>query len=241
MYTNINAKHLLALYEREPEAQLAIVTMIENHKRIIGTIGHEIGNPLTYLNSSAQLLEESHISLKSDKHWVAIRDEIVFMTELLSQLSAFNNGSTLRMEETNIHDLLASVVLTLASSSTEDHVEISSSIPHLPLVTIDRNKIRQVIINLLKNAKEACTSQGQVLLSAHHESDHIVISIKDNGCGIPDALLPDIFTPFKTFKSGGTGLGLAITHEIITAHEGSIKVYSREGKGSEFVITLPIE
>lgn len=241
MYTNIDQKRLLELCHREPEAQLALDTMIDNHKRIIGTIGHEVRNPLTYLYSSVQLLEDKHDILAQDKHWIAFKEEVVFMKELLEQLSTYNNGSTLRMDEVDICQLLRSTIVSFASSCVDEDIEIVSDIPPLPITTIDKHKIKQVIINLLKNAKEACSPNGEIRLLARHESDNIIISIKDNGCGISDNIIEDIFTPFKTFKQGGTGLGLAITHEIITAHEGSISVHSTEGVGTEFIISIPVE
>lgn len=241
MYTNIDKNHLLALCEKEPEAQLIIDTMLENHRRIIGTISHEIGNPLTYLHSSTQLLEEKHEELLSDKHWLVFKDEVLFMKELLVQLSSYNNGSNLRMEEVDISALLKSTVLSFASGCVNSDLEIISEIPALPMTTMDKHKIKQVIINLLKNAKEASSDHGQVRLTASCDTTTITISIQDKGCGIAEPLLADIFTPFKTFKEGGTGLGLAITHEIITAHEGSIQVHSTEDVGTEFVITIPIQ
>lgn len=241
MYTNIDKHYLLDLCQREPEAQLIIDTMLENHKRLMGTMSHEIGNPLTYLYSSSQIIEEQHKVLLRDKHWLALKEEIGFMKELLIQLSSYNNGSTLRMDTVNLCDLLRTTILSFASSCGDENVEIVSLIPDLPTVTIDKYKIKQVVINILKNAKEACASGGIVRLTACHDTDTITISIKDDGCGIPEHILADIFTPFKTFKQGGTGLGLAIAHEIITAHDGTIKVSSTEEVGTEFIITIPIE
>lgn len=241
MYTNIDKKHLLALCEREPEAQLIIDTMLENHRRIIGTIGHEIGNPLTYLYSSTQLLENEHEILKDSKHWLLFKDEVIFMKELLVQLSSYNNSTNLRMEEDDLSELLRTTVLSFASTCVDDDIEITSDIPTIPRIFYDKYKLKQVIMNLLKNGHEACAPHGKLHLIASFNSEEITISVKDNGCGIPSDILPHIFTPFKTFKEGGTGLGLAVTHEIITAHEGRIEVYSTEGEGTEFIISLPIQ
>lgn len=241
MYTNIDKKHLLELCQREPEAQLVVDTMMENHKKILGTMSHEIGNPLTYLYSSSQIIEEDLPELKHHKHWIAHKEELAYMKDLLLQLSSYNNGSRLQMEAVDICQLLRTTVLAFASACAEEEVEIVSNIPAMPMITIDKLKIKQVINNLLKNAKEACAPGGQVRLSATQDQDFISISIKDNGCGIPEDTLAHIFTPFKTFKQGGTGLGLAITHEIIDAHEGTIHVSSTEGIGTEFIITIPID
>lgn len=241
MYTNIDKEYLLALCTKEPEAQLIFDTMLENHKRIIGTISHEIRNPLTYLYSSLQLMEESHDNLITDKHWLSFKEEVLYMKTLLEQLSSYNNGATLRMDKVDVTELLGSCVLSFASSCVEKDVAITSLIPTLPTAIWDKYKIKQVLINLLKNAVEACDYKGNIQLSASLIDDHIHISIKDNGCGIPQEHLEDIFTPFKTFKQGGTGLGLSVCHEVITAHEGNIEVNSTLNIGTEFIITLPID
>lgn len=78
-------------------------------------------------------------------------------------------------------------------------------------------------------------------MTASQTSDHICITITDNGCGIPASLLPDIFTPFTTYKENGTGLGLAIAKSVVEAHNGSISVTSVPLEGTTFTVTLPIE
>ena len=110
----------------------------------------------------------------------------------------------------------------------------------LPAIFIDQVKLKQALLNLLRNASEAVSLPGgKISFHVVLQEGYIHISIKDNGCGIAGNQLDQIFQPFVTFKENGTGLGLAITRQIIQAHGGSIQVESTPGQGSEFHILLP--
>lgn len=241
MYKNIDQKHLLELCKREPEAQLIIETMIENHKRIISTINHEICNPLTFLYNNMFFLEGEHPHMSEDKYWCSIKEEILFIKNLCEQLTTYNNSDSLRMDETDVCELLRLTVLSFAITASDSGIEFTSSIPELPKAILDKNKIKQVILNILKNALEACKSGDTIRLTTDFKNHEIIITIHNSGDLIPENILPHIFTPFKTYKRGGTGLGLAVCQEIILAHEGSLTATSNEEMGTEFVITLPLE
>jgi len=105
----------------------------------------------------------------------------------------------------------------------------------------DKIKLREMFLNLLKNAKDAISSAGMITLHAYPEGNNILIQISDTGCGIASEDLDDIFTPFVTHKQGGSGLGLAIVQKTADAHGGVIQVRSDPGRGTTFSVTLPIQ
>ena len=112
--------------------------------------------------------------------------------------------------------------------------------PSLPALFIDPVKLKQALLNLLRNAAEAIScADGKVKLCAFSSDQRVHIVITDNGCGIPESQLNEIFTPFVTFKEGGTGLGLAITREIIQAHNGNIYAEIESDGETSFHIVLP--
>jgi signal transduction histidine kinase len=117
-------------------------------------------------------------------------------------------------------------------------IQVECSLPsNLPTITVDIDKMKQVIFNLTKNAAEAMAGGGRISIKGSVSENSIVLEISDTGTGIPAGI--DIFEPFFTTKPQGTGIGLSIVQQIVSAHGGSISYSSEHGKGTTFVITLP--
>jgi signal transduction histidine kinase len=111
----------------------------------------------------------------------------------------------------------------------------------IPLIKCEENHLKQVFINILKNAIEAMNNGGAILIQLKRSDNDVWVQVKDQGCGIPQNLLPKIGEPFYTTKEKGTGLGLMICHKIIGDHMGNIQINSIEGKGTTVDIFLPIK
>jgi signal transduction histidine kinase len=110
--------------------------------------------------------------------------------------------------------------------------------PDLPLVRADGDKLKQVLVNLCKNAVEAMPQGGELLVRAHHAGGQLTVEVADTGVGIPAGV--NIFEPFVTTKSEGTGLGLSIVQQIVAAHGGTLTYTSEPGKGTTFTVALPL-
>lgn len=243
MLHNIDIHKLNSLMEQNEDAKQIINQLLENHKTLTSAISHEIRNPLTLISSSLQLIQSQHPEVKQFYGWEEAMEDVDFMRRLLDELSTFNNGNQLHLSVFSIERLLKSIAVSFAISLDEQNskIEFSSRIPSdLGDVTGDRLKLEEVVLNLLRNAKDAINRQGAIQLFAERHSDMIHIEIRDTGCGIPADHLESIFEPFQTYKPNGTGLGLALSRQIITAHKGTISVVSKEGEGSTFTVTLPI-
>ena len=122
-------------------------------------------------------------------------------------------------------------------------IEFKTDIPdNLPKLSLDPLKIRQVFLNLLRNAQESIShTHGSICFRAESTAQYVHISVQDNGCGMTPSQKSRIFEPFITYKSGGTGLGLSVARQIIEAHHGSIKVESAPGTGSTFHVYIPLD
>jgi signal transduction histidine kinase len=110
----------------------------------------------------------------------------------------------------------------------------------IPEYNFDPQQLKQVLVNLVKNAAEAMPQGGRITLSTRLQPSHLEIEVADTGEGMPEELVENIFTPYFTTKSKGSGLGLVISRNIIKAHEGEIRVSSTPGQGSTFTIQLPL-
>ena len=249
MFTSTDHDKLREIMAESPEHEATITKLLDSHKESVSMITHEIRNPLTLVYSTLQLIEASHPEVHTFRHWDALCEDVLYMTQLLGELSAYNNGASLVIHSLDTSSFLKKIALSYAASMADASIEFTSFIaPDLPFIQADALKLKQVILNLLKNALEAFSPDetGYIRLDAgitNHTSDDspwLSIMIKDSGCGIPKERLENIFQPFVTYKSGGTGLGLPLSKRIIEAHQGRLLVDSTIGTGTTFTILLPI-
>lgn len=203
-------------------------------------IAHEIRNPLTAIKGFLQLM-------KSEKNENSQYLEIVFselnrMEIILSELLMLAKPQQSMFKKENIHNALTEVILLLETEAHLNNVLIEKHLySECEHVYCDQNQLKQVFINLIKNAIEAMPKGGVISITTKTESDGVTIIIEDNGEGIPEEILKKIGQPFVTTKEKGTGLGLMITYKIIENHQGTIEVKSEKEKGTIFTIKLPFE
>lgn len=207
-------------------------------------IGHEIANPLNGMYLTVQLLEQRLAKelAGSDGQIAAnvkkLRDEIGRLNQLLQQFRALARRDKFEFRTLRVADLIDDVVMVQQPLCASLGIEIEKCLQtDLPPINADRDKLKQAILNLLKNSMEAMPGGGKIKIAGSATSDMVTIEIADTGTGIPPDI--DIFQPFATTKNQGTGLGLVIVRQIVTAHHGTISYSSEPGKGTVFVISLP--
>lgn len=249
MFQATDYDKLQQIMEESSEKRELLTRLLESQRMQISTISHEIRNPLSLVYSSLQLIEKEHPEVVDFRHWNEMRRDIEYMTHLLEELSSFNNSEKLHLTDTAMTSFLRTLVLSFATSLIDTPIEFISRIdPELPVLSIDTVKFRQLLLNLLSNARDALSAPGTssghsptlTFLAEVHQSS-LLLTVKDNGCGIAPENLSSVFEPFTTYKQGGTGLGLAIARRVVLAHQGTIQVSSRLGEGTIFTVTLPIQ
>lgn len=249
MFSESDFDKLQQIMEESSEKKELLTRLLKSHQMTISAISHEIRNPLTLIYSTLQLISSQHPQVHSFKYWDQLTEDIEYMKLLLEELSVYNNSERLTLTASDMTDFLRTVSLSFAASVTDTDIEFVSRIPSdLPVISCDATKLRQVLFNLLGNAKDAVlsqeTSEPKIFLEASLPdagyNPSICIKISDNGCGIAPDHLEQIFAPFATYKAGGTGLGLAIARRIAKAHNGSLTVSSVPGDLTVFTLTLPV-
>ena len=208
---------------------------------ILSRFSHEIRNPIALIGSELQIIEDAHPEVATYDYWNDITVNLEYTKELLNNLSDYNNAYKLQPHKTELSPYLKSIISSIRPTYEYLGITLDEQISSkLPELCIDRIKLKQALLNLLRNAAEAVpVSGGKVKFCAFSSEKTVHISITDNGCGIPNEQLKQIFMPFVTFKKNGTGLGLAITAQIIQAHGGNIYAENEPAPGVSFHILLP--
>ncbi|MBX3123848.1 MAG: PAS domain-containing protein [Nitrospira sp.] len=232
---------------RQLEDRLQRRNRLEAMGQMVGSIAHEIRNPLGSVELFASMLRKDlrdQPQLRSYAEHISMA--VQSMDQLLSNLLVYTRPDCSRL---GWHDteVLIREVLTLASHAIPpDTVEVRCQVHQLvPKLWCDGPKMKQVLLNLVLNAVQAMPKGGTLTLTACpsppeiQEVPAVHITVSDTGTGIPAELQSRVFDPFFTTKDQGTGLGLAIVHALVEAHHGRIDVESRPGHGTSFVITLP--
>ena len=214
-------------------------------RRTLKYISHELLNVLTLVDYSVKAVDGSVDDVKDNKYWNYIVDDVEYMVKILKELSNYNHCSELCKERCSVSKWMYYIANEM-KEKYKDVVNIITCIEgdeKLFEAEIDRSKIRQVVVNLIKNAVEAMDGKedGLILICLKREKEWISIDILDNGCGINSENQERVFEEgISINKKDGSGLGLAISKKIIESHNGMITVKSSVGKGTIFNIKLPV-
>ena len=210
-------------------------------------LAHEIRNPLVAIKTFIQLLPERLEDEEFRNHFLKIASgEVDRISLLINELLDFARPSDPKFELEDINNILDGMILLISTEAKKKQIHIIKNYAaDLPPVNIDREQIKQVFLNILLNAVEATTENGEITVKTRsfvktEGESYIQIEFTDTGRGIPKEHLEDIFNPFFTTKATGSGLGLSISNQIIQDHKGYIDVESQLDKGTSFFINLPL-
>lgn len=209
----------------------------------VSYIAHEIKNPLMLIGGfSKQVAQSPGIDESNRKKLEIVIGEIKRLEDLLIDLSDFTRLSNPQISLQNINQILEEVCNLMAPEFERLGIEMTKCQDEsIPPSSFDPRQIKQVLINLAKNAVEAMPNGGRLVLGTNLEGTMIKVSVSDTGKGIPELDLQEIFNPFFTTKPKGTGLGLSISLKIIKDHGGTIDITSKTGEGSTCSMFLPVD
>ncbi|MFY9814295.1 MAG: ATP-binding protein [Dehalococcoidales bacterium] len=219
-------------------------------RELIGNISHDLRTPIAGIKAMVETLQDSALDDKQAALNFLSRiihevDRLTQMVTELTELSHIESGKAeLRRVPTNLNNLIEEITAQMNPLAASRPVTIATDLnPNLPVIKVDKDRIRQTITNLVHNAIKFNYPGGKVTISTNFNNESVSCSVSDTGMGISKEDLPHIFERFykadKARSQGGSGLGLAIAKHTIQAHGGSISVKSEEGKGSTFSFTLP--
>jgi signal transduction histidine kinase/CheY-like chemotaxis protein len=242
------SEHLETMVEaRTQELKRAQEVLIRKEKlallgQIAGSIGHELRNPLGVITNAATYLQ--FVADEEDEtvqeYVDIINHEVQRASEIISNLLDYARTRSANRIPTSLSALIDE---SLSICPPPDNVKVIQAVPDaMPSLMVDPQHVKQVLNNLITNAYQAMPEGGALALRASVEEDteYAIIEVEDEGTGIPEEHMDDIFQPLFTTKKWGIGLGLVTSKNLVEANEGTLEVRSQVGEGTTFTLTLPV-
>jgi two-component system, NtrC family, sensor histidine kinase HydH len=228
------------------QEQLIETEKLASMGKLISGVAHEVRNPLFGISATARALSNELGSEEKFKPYLdIITSETTRLNRLMEDLLDYSRPVRIDKNPSDLNEIIHEVIEHFRLPSPNDNIVINFlCADRIPAINIDRNKLKQVLFNLVENAFQHAGEKPHVDIFLEYLSlmdpPQILIVIKDNGAGVSPENLPRIFDPFFTTRQGGTGLGLSIVRKVIHDHDGRIAVESHLGVGTTFRISLPV-
>jgi two-component system, NtrC family, sensor histidine kinase HydH len=231
---------MLHTYKEDYLAQSSRQERLATFGQLVGSMGHELRNPLGVMETSLHILKgRVGQDERANKHVERIGSQINIANKIISDLLDMIRDRPLNRESLSLREVVDGVTGVVKHP---DAVTVSvEGLEGLPPVVGDRGQIRQLFVNLIENAVQACGEQGQVAVKGSRLDGFVRVSVEDTGPGVDPATQRRLFEPLVTTKEKGVGLGLALVKRIADRHDGSISYESKEPCGARFVLRLPSE
>lgn len=214
--------------------------------QLTASLSHEIRNPLSSVKMNLQILSKNIMLTGNDRKRLQISEtEINRLENILKELLDFAKPLSLQLARIDINQVVNACVELLEIKFYRKSIDYLVQVdPGLTEILADKGKIEQMVINLLLNALDSVEDFGNIRIltrrKKHKGTPYALVRVEDNGKGIPKEALPHIFEPFYTTKTTGTGFGLNNVKQIVTAHQGKVKVMNLKGSGTAFEVMLPM-
>ncbi|OGS18885.1 MAG: hypothetical protein A3J83_03955 [Elusimicrobia bacterium RIFOXYA2_FULL_40_6] len=230
----------------ETQAQLIQSEKLSALGEMAAVVSHEVRNPLSTIRGSAELIDETIPADSINKKYSNfILQEVDRLNRIVTDILSFSQVPRLILKKININEIIDQLCTFLqASDFVKYEIKYHGDLDkNLPLVNVDVEQIKQVVLNIIQNACHFMSNQKlrQLEVKTYSDGNNVYLKISDTGAGIPPENINKIFDPFFSTRAKGTGLGLAISQNIIRAHKGLITAESQMNVGSSFTIKIPIE
>ena len=225
------------------ESQLRQTERLAELGTLAAGMAHEIGTPMNVILGRAEYLIRKTSDESIKKGLTTIVTQVERITKIMNQLLSFARQTPIERRPLAMSLVVQDIADVIQDRLEKRGIRFEMDLePDCPDVWADRDRMGQVLLNLIINAIQAMSGGGILSLSLRCRNDHVRLSVADTGCGIPSDHVPKLFTPFFSTKEvgEGTGLGLTVVHGIIEEHQGFIAVDSEPGQGTTFHIDLPV-
>jgi signal transduction histidine kinase len=227
----------------EIESELELSRRMASIGRLTSGVGHEVKNPINAIVVHLELLKTKlgDAGAPALRHLEVIDSEIHRLDRVVQTLVDFSRPVELQLREQDLRPVISDVLALAAEELSTHHVTLVSHLPSKPLMAnIDADLLKQAVLNVVQNGAQAMEQGGKLEVALEEDRKTAVLRVVDEGPGIPEEIREKIFDLYFTTKSAGSGIGLAMTYRILQFHHGSIEVKSEEGRGTEFLLRIPL-
>jgi len=224
---------------KKMELEMARLDRLNLVGEMAASIGHEIRNPMTTVRGYLQLLQQNERYQEERECFDLMIEELDRANSIITEFLSLAKNKTVELELINLNSIINRLMPLLQAEAMSRDQYIKAELTGLPDLYLDEKEIRQLIINLVKNALEAMPAASFVTITTFLRENKVVLAIKDQGSGIDNKLLEKIGTPFLTTKEHGTGLGLAVCYRIANRHDATID-FETSGRGTTFYVNFPL-
>jgi len=221
---------------------------IADLNELAGGLAHEIKNPLSTMALNLALLREDWETPQTSKEKRTLKKiallerEVKRLETILDDFLRFARVQKLKIEPVDLHQVLQEVIDFVGPEARKNNIEVRTFFSNnLPAVPLDAEALRQVLLNLLVNARDAMPEGGELILCTRQDQKSVFVEITDTGEGMSPDAAEHCFDIYFSTKRGGTGLGLPTAKRLVEYHGGTINVKSEQGKGTQFVLQLPLK
>jgi signal transduction histidine kinase len=238
---------LVTLHDQESveeiESELELSRRMASIGRLTSGVGHEVKNPINAIVVHLELLRNKlgDTGAPALRHLDVIDSEIHRLDRVVQTLVDFSRPVELQLREQDLRPVINDVLLLATEELSTHKVRLVSRLTSNPLMAnIDADLLKQAVLNVVQNGAQAMEQGGKLEVTLEEDRKTAILRIADEGPGIPEELREKIFDLYFTTKSGGSGIGLAMTYRILQFHHGSIEVKSNQGRGTEFLLRIPL-
>ncbi|MBP1079786.1 ATP-binding protein [Bacillus capparidis] len=234
-------KYLMLKRRTKTELSQIKAQKLELLSSLAASTAHEIRNPLTGIRGFIQLLKKKHQSDDDSFYFSIIENEINRINQIVTEFLVLGKPTAVQDKVHSLFDIINEILPIIHSEANLHRSDVSLEfVPNEEIhIRGSKDQIKQVILNLAKNAFESMKNGGILHIQAIKKDDHAILRITDNGEGIPKEMIQEIFQPFVSHKKNGTGLGLMVCNRIVAMHGGKIDISSELSKGTTVTVTFP--
>jgi len=206
--------------------------------RLSATVAHELKNPLVAIGGFTKRMEQTAVNPQTKNYIKIVQSEVHRLERIVGDILTYSRKVDLDIQEISLKKLLEEVIEVVKGCLCFSMIHINVKVPAELLISADKDKIKQVIMNLVSNSVQEMEEGGELKIESSESERHVTIAVSDSGGGIPEDKREKIFEPFYTLKKSGTGLGLPLCKKIMTAHGGDVVVGDCDN-GAVFTLILP--